>query len=103
MWRVLSVVEQMSTSLNDASRYLADALGAIDAEMSSLQTRLHADAHNLRTSIAGADLSDEDRAVLLATLSRVENTADAVAAFAHHRRHEPADHRESDAHSGNAT
>lgn len=85
MWRVLSVVEQMSTSLNDASRYLADALGAIDDEMTSLQARLHADAHELRASIARAELNDEDRAVLLATLGRVESTADAVAEFAHNR------------------
>lgn len=83
MWRVLNVVEQMSNTLIDASRYLEEALRAIDEETTTLEARLHADAANLRAGIAGADLNDQDRATLLATLDRFERTAESVAAFTH--------------------
>ena len=86
MWRVLSVVEQMGRSLTDATSYLAQALTAIDDEMTTLQARLHADAQDLRNGISSADLSEHDRAKLLATLDRVEITADSVATFAHRER-----------------
>lgn len=83
MWRVLNVVKQMSASLNQAAHYLEEALSSIDDEMTRLQRRLHADAHSLRTGIAGAELNDKDRSVLLATLDRMEQTAESVASFAH--------------------
>lgn len=88
MWRVLNVVEQMSSTLVDASRYLEDALRAIDQETTTLEARLHADAANLRAGIAGADLSPVDSATLLETLDRFERTAESVAAFTHRRRNE---------------
>lgn len=86
MWRVLGVVEQMARSLNDATRYLEEALGAIDGEMTALQARLHADAAALRSGITDADLNPADQSMLLATLDRIENTADSVASFAHRQR-----------------
>lgn len=83
MWRVLAVVEQMSHSLTSATEYLAQALRAIDAEMSSLQRRLAADADALRQAVDDAHLSEKDAAALLSALERVEVTATSVAAFAH--------------------
>ncbi len=85
MWRVLSVVEDMSASLINAAQYLGEALEAIDHEMTTLQERLHADAQHLRDGIASADLSDTDRDSLLTTLARIELTAESVATFAHGR------------------
>lgn len=85
MWRVLNVVEQMSRSLTEAAGYLEEALRAMDDETTVLQARLHSDARTLRSGIAGADLSETDRATLLTALDRVEATAASVAAFAHRR------------------
>lgn len=86
MWRVMNVVEQMSSTLSEASTILHAALQSIDVEMRNLEVRLHADAGELRTTIEAAALSDQDRASLLESLARVEKTAESVASFAHRHR-----------------
>lgn len=86
MYRVVAVVEQMSVSLSDAAKSVADALRAIDAEMSLLQARLANDADQLKRAVDQADVNDGDRAALMAALARVQETANAVAGFAHRDR-----------------
>jgi hypothetical protein len=85
MWRVLSIVEEMSQSLNQAAGLLEDALRVMDQEMGRLQERLHADARSLREDLERVALSDCDRGTLLVTLDRIEATAETVAAFVHRR------------------
>jgi hypothetical protein len=85
MYRVLSVVEEMSATLAEAAQNLGKALRAIDAEMSNLEKRLSADAAKLEEALLRAELSEADRETLMAALARVEGTAAAVANFTHKR------------------
>jgi hypothetical protein len=80
--RILAVVERSETLVTAASDYMHAALDSLDLQLSNLQTRLAADAANLRAALEQVTLAEEDRATLLEAAGRVQATAQLVSNLA---------------------
>lgn len=83
MWRVLGVIERMGHTLGEAAATLEVLVETVDVEMTWLGQTLASDAQALREVVAQVDITDGQRDALIATVERIELTAQRVGLFAH--------------------